>query len=110
MVIQFQWIALSYTAIRHLLFLTWLKQTASVSGHSDSIEGAASCEGTPVSGEPAPTSEPNAVLSYETVRNAIVVIFRMTGYETDDILEYLENSFEELIWEWGYLAMIVGRP
>ena len=110
MVIQFQWITLSYTAIRHLLFLTWLKQTASVSGHSASAEGAASCDGTPASGEPAPTSEPNAVLSYETVRNAIVVIFRMTGYETDDILDYLENSFEELIWEWGYLAMIVGRP
>ena len=110
MVIQFQWITLSYTAIRHLLFLTWLKQTASVSVHSASAEGAASCDGTPASGEPAPTSEPNAVLSYETVRNAIVVIFRMTGYETDDILDYLENSFEELIWEWGYLAMIVGRP
>ena len=27
-----------------------------------------------------------------------------------DIYEYLENSFEELIWEWGYLALITGKP
>ena len=33
----------------------------------------------------------------------------MTGYEEADIYEYLENSFEELIWEWGYLALITGK-
>lgn len=48
-------------------------------------------------------------ISYETVRDYIVVICRMTGYEEDDIYEYLENSFESLIWDWGYLALVVGR-
>ena len=33
----------------------------------------------------------------------------MTGYENDDIYEYLENSFEAPIWDWGYFALIVGK-
>ena len=49
-------------------------------------------------------------LKYETLRDYIVLITRMTGYEEADIYEYLENSFEELIWEWGYLALITGKP
>lgn len=48
-------------------------------------------------------------LSYKTVRDYIVVISRMTGYEEEDVREYLENSFEELLWEWGYFALITGK-
>lgn len=48
-------------------------------------------------------------LSYETVRNYVVVITRMMGYDEEDICEYLTNSFEALIWDWGYLALIVGK-
>lgn len=32
-------------------------------------------------------------LPYETVRNAIVYVARMTGHDEEDIAEYLENSF-----------------
>ena len=46
---------------------------------------------------------------YETVRDYLVVITRMTGYDEEDIYEYLENSFESLLWEWGYFALIVGN-
>lgn len=46
-------------------------------------------------------------LDYETVREYMVVISRMTGYEDEDIREYLENSFAELIWDWGYFALII---
>lgn len=48
-------------------------------------------------------------LSYETVRDYLVIITRMTGYEEEDIYEYLENSFESVLWEWGYLALIIGQ-
>ncbi|MGN6710491.1 flagellin lysine-N-methylase [Anaerocolumna jejuensis] len=48
-------------------------------------------------------------LSYTVVRNYIVVISRMMGYDQEDICEYLEKSFENLIWEWGYLALIIGE-
>ncbi|MDD6571275.1 MAG: flagellin lysine-N-methylase [Thermoflexaceae bacterium] len=47
-------------------------------------------------------------VSYETVRDYIVVISRMTGYDEEDIFEYMENSFQSLVWEWGYMALIVG--
>ena len=48
-------------------------------------------------------------LSYRVVRDYIVVISRMMGYDQEDIYEYLEKSFEDLIWEWGYLALLIGR-
>lgn len=50
----------------------------------------------------------NGTLTYECVRSAIVLICRMTGYEEDDIYEYLEDSFENVVWEWGYLALILS--
>lgn len=47
-------------------------------------------------------------ISYEAVREHIVVVARMTGYDLDDIYEYLENSFNELIWQWSYMAFLIG--
>lgn len=48
-------------------------------------------------------------INYEDVRELIVVVARMTGYDEEDIFEYMENSFEELIWEWGYIALLLGE-
>ncbi len=48
-------------------------------------------------------------LTYEVVRDYITVIARVTGYDASDIYEYLENSFEDVIWEWGYMAMVLGN-
>lgn len=48
-------------------------------------------------------------LDYETLRDHIVVITRMTGYDEADVREYLENSFQELLWDWGYFALIIGK-
>ena len=49
------------------------------------------------------------VLSYETVRESLVILTRMTGYEEEDIISYLESSFESLLWDFGYPALIVGQ-
>lgn len=49
----------------------------------------------------------NGSLNYEKVREVIVYISRMTGYDEEDIVEYLSNCFEELEWEWGYFAFLV---
>ncbi len=48
-------------------------------------------------------------ISYEMVQEAIVLIGRMTGYEDKDLYEYLIDHFEALVWEWGYLALVVGN-
>ena len=50
----------------------------------------------------------NRSLSYEQVRECFCIISRMTGYNDEDIEEYLESMFEDLVWEWGYLALLVG--
>ena len=47
-------------------------------------------------------------LVYEMVRDKMVVLSRMTGYDVEDIEEYLANSFEGITWEWGYFALLVG--
>lgn len=49
----------------------------------------------------------NKKLSYEQTREVICVLIRMTGYSEEDIEEYLENSFEDIIWEWGYMNLIL---
>lgn len=46
--------------------------------------------------------------TYEKLRDYMVVITRMTGYEQEDIVEYLKNSFESLVWDWGYFALVTG--
>lgn len=54
-------------------------------------------------------AEDEKAVTYERVKCYIAVISRVTGYDQSDIKEYLENSFESMVWEWGYLALIVGN-
>lgn len=46
-------------------------------------------------------------LKQEKAVDILVVLLRMTGYSEADIEEYLENSFEDPVWSWGYMALIV---
>lgn len=79
MVIVFQWISMVYAVMRQAIFLKWLQEGQQ------------------------PT------LDYTIVRDYMMIIARVTGYDQEDIREYLENSFEEVIWEWGYQALIIGN-
>lgn len=91
MVVQVQWIAMEYVTIRHAVFLHWLLSQGEGNFCEEGI--STSCR---------------RRISYEDVRDYMVVVSRMTGYEEDDIYEYLENSFEHIIWDWGYFALICG--
>ena len=88
MVVQVQWIAMEYATIRHAVFLYWLLGMENKFSNGKSISQEA--------------------LAYENLREYIVVISRMMGYEEEDIYEYLEKSFEDIIWDWGYFALICG--
>ena len=48
-------------------------------------------------------------LSYETMRECITVISRMTGYDEDDIIEYMESMFEDIIFEPAYIVTLIGK-
>ena len=43
----------------------------------------------------------------DTLIQIIAVLFRITGYCDDDIFEYMDNSFEEIIWDWAYMNLII---
>lgn len=46
-------------------------------------------------------------LTDEELIHIVAVLFRTTGYCDDDIIEYLEDCFEDIIWEWGYMDLII---
>lgn len=46
-------------------------------------------------------------ISYEKLRESVCVVFRMMGYADDDIWEYMENCFDQVIWPWEYYALLV---
>lgn len=78
LVVVFEWLIMAYCAMKHAIFISWLR-------------------------------EDQQVVEYTLVRKYITVLSRVTGYEQEDILDYLENSFEDVILEWGYLALILGK-
>lgn len=47
-------------------------------------------------------------IDYDTLKDTVTYIYRIMGYTNDDIYEYFTNSFEELIWPWGYFALVVS--
>lgn len=102
MLLHMEWIAMTYTAIRHSLFLSRLDMNS----YSQNLS---------MDSDVKPGTAPNAAYAnkiipdYESIRQHMVILSRMTGYENDDIYEYLENSFESPIWDWGYFALIVGK-
>ena len=102
MLLHMEWIAMTYAAIRHSLFLSRLDMNS----YSQNLS---------MDSDVKPGTAPNAayankiIPNYESIRQHMVILSRMTGYENDDIYEYLENSFESPIWDWGYFALIVGK-
>lgn len=102
MLLHMEWIAMTYAAIRHSLLLSRLDMNSyfqNLSMNSDVKPGTA----------PDAAYANKIIPDYESIRQHMVILSRMTGYENDDIYEYLENSFESPIWDWGYFALIVGK-
>lgn len=70
-----------------------------------SMEYAAVCHGIYLKWR----SQGTALLDYKMVKEYMVIVSRMMGYDEEDIYEYMENSFECLVWEWGYMAFMLGK-
>lgn len=82
-VVMLQWMILEYVALRHALFLVCLTRSS---------------DGTITKKDKIP---------YELVREILVVFSRIMGYDEDTIFEYMEDCFEDLIWEYSYVDLIV---
>ena len=50
----------------------------------------------------------NAPLAYPKARELLILIARMTGYDGDEIEEYLCDSFENPVWPWGYADYLLA--
>ncbi|MGL6174956.1 MAG: flagellin lysine-N-methylase [Cellulosilyticaceae bacterium] len=48
-------------------------------------------------------------IGYEDVREYLMIISRMAGYDQSDIKNWLECSFDTKILEWGYIALVLGN-
>ena len=50
----------------------------------------------------------DAPLAYPKARELLILIARMTGYDGDEIEEYLSDSFENPVWPWGYADFLLA--
>ena len=117
MVLQLEWMIMEYVLIVHAMVLEILceKDAEDVPGTADSKEDA---------GDAMPSSESqgafdgrtyaavaetvNAPLTYPKARELLILIARMTGYDGDEIEEYLCDSFENPVWPWGYADYLLA--
>lgn len=114
MVLQFEWMIMEYVLIVHAMVLEILCEK-DVPGTSNSKEDE---------GDAMPLSESqsdfdgrtyaavaetvNAPLAYPKARELLILIARMTGYDGDEIEEYLRDSFENSVWPWGYADYLLS--
>lgn len=88
LVMKLEWLALFFAALRMRVFYAF------------EMSYGASSEGT------SPKSCAKEIPEAELV-HLTAVLHRIMGYCDRDICEYLENSFEDEIWEWGYIDFIL---
>ena len=50
----------------------------------------------------------DAPLAYPKARELLILIARMTGYDGDEIEDYLSDSFENPVWPWGYADYLLS--
>ena len=117
MVLQLEWMIMEYVLIVHAMLLEILceKDAEDIPGTSNSKEDE---------GDAMPLSESqssfngrtyaavaetvNAPLAYPKARELLILIARMTGYDGDEIEEYLSDSFENPVWPWGYADYLLS--
>lgn len=117
MVLQFEWMIMEYALIVHAMVLEILceKDAEDAAGTSNSEDDAG--DAMPASGsqgavggrtQAAKADTVNAPLAYPKARELLILIARMTGYDGDEIEDYLRDSFENPVWPWGYADYLLA--
>lgn len=118
MVLQLEWMIMEYVLIVHAMVLEILcekdAEDAPSASNSEEDTGDAICssgsqgaEGGRSYAEMAADTV-NAPLAYPKARELLILIARMTGYDGDEIEEYLSDSFENPVWPWGYADYLLA--
>ena len=48
-------------------------------------------------------------MTYDNIRDMIVAMVRITGYDEAGIEDYLRRRFKSPVWDWGYFALLSGK-
>ena len=101
MVLQLEWMIMEYVLIVHAMVLEILSERDTEDTRSTSgSQGAA--------GGWAHVADADTLLAYPKARELLILIARMTGYDGDEIEDYLRDSFENPVWPWGYADYLLA--
>ena len=81
MIISFQMLITEYVMIKYSTFLRWLMKERQ--------------------------SNVKKEIDYNDIKDYIVVYSRIIGYNADGIKEFWEDSFDEAVWEFGYMLLLI---
>jgi len=99
MIMSFQLVITEYVMVRYSTFLIGLKNEI-VCNDSQLI-----CENNDAS--PEQSHSVKKKIHYSDIRDYIVIYTRIIGYNADGIREFWEDSFDEAVWEFGYMLFLI---
>ena len=114
MVLQLEWMIMEYVLIVHAMVLEVLCENGAgdATGTSNSEEDAGDAIRSSGSqgavNDRTYAEDADAPLAYPKARELLILIARMTGYDGDEIEEYLSDSFENPVWPWGYADYLLA--
>ena len=92
---------MEYVLIVHAMVLEILSER--------DVEDARSTSGSQgAAGGWAHVADADTPLAYPKARELLILIARMTGYDGDEIEDYLRDSFENPVWPWGYADYLLA--
>ena len=114
MVLQLEWMIMEYVLIVHAMVLEILCEKDAEDAPSASNSEKDAGDAIRSSGSQGAVDgrtyadDADAPLAYPKVRELLILIARMTGYDGDEIEEYLSDSFENPVWPWGYADYLLA--
>lgn len=98
MLLAFQIVVTQYLMIRHSAYLKSLVNTKETNQNRAEKK---ECDAGPNSLHPIENK-------YDELRNYIVIYSRIIEYNQDGIREFWKDSFDEAIWEFGYMMLLIA--
>lgn len=92
MIVSYQMLLTEFIMIKHSIYLKYKKS------YMENI-GIYNKQQLPIQEEE---------INYNDIRDYIVIYSRIIGYNTDGIREFWEESFDEAVWEFGYLLLLLN--
>ncbi len=97
MILAFQMLVTEFVMVRYSVFLRWMDKRF---GHDHSKQG--------ILDEKSQYDKNEMVPAYGPIRDFIVIYSRIIGYNPTGMKEFWEESFDDAVWEMGYLLLLIS--